>query len=322
MTRKIAVIEHFMTPQHHSQIEQAAARCGFTVDFFSGDEAYLPRAAEFEILYGYCAPATLRASCNLKWFCCAFAGVDAFQDERVFPSRETLLTNSSGAYGITIAEHILMVTLMMLRRMPEFQEIVRRRAWQQSLPMRSICGSTITILGTGDIGTNFARRAKAMGAKTIRGVRRSKKAADSAYDEVYTQDELDQVLPLTDILVMALPSTPETVGILSRERIALLPKTSYVVNVGRGTAVDQEALMEALNAERLAGAALDVMVPEPLPQDSPLWDTRHLLLTPHCSGNMSLGITCDLDVAMFCEDLENYAAGRPLAHLVNRKLGY
>ena len=178
------------------------------------------------------------------------------------------------------------------------------------------------MLGTGDIGTNFARRAKALGAKTVRGVRRSKKPCDPAFDEVHTLDGLDAVLPQTEILVMALPNTPETVGILSRQRIALLPEGAYVANVGRGSAVDQEALMDALNSGHLAGAALDVMVPEPLPADHPLWSTKNLLLTPHISGNMSLGITQDLDVDLFCEDLENYAAGRPLARLVDEKQGY
>ena len=216
----------------------------------------------------------------------------------------------------------MMVTLMLLRRMPDFQQIVRERRWVQTLPMRSIYGSTITVLGTGDIGTSFARRAKAMGAKTIYGVRRTKKAADECYDAIYTHEELDEVLPKTEILVMALPSTPDTIGILSRERIALLREDAIVINVGRGSAIDQDALMEALNAERIAGAALDVMVPEPLSADHPLWDTKNLLLTPHISGNMSLPLTRDKDVDMFCEDLENYAAGRPLKRLVNRKLGY
>ncbi|NLU24308.1 MAG: D-2-hydroxyacid dehydrogenase [Clostridiales bacterium] len=320
--RKIAVIDDFMTPAHHLKIDDIARKTGFDVSYFSNEDALRGHETEFEILYGHCAPDILKASRNLKWFCCSYAGVDPYQKEEVFPSPETLLTNSSGAYGITIAEHILMVTLMLLRRMPEFQSIVAQHRWQQTLPMRSICGSTITVLGTGDIGTNFARRARAMGAKAIWGVRRSKKAADPAFDEIYAHDEIDTLLPQTDILVLALPSTPDTRGILSKERIALLPPHAYVVNVGRGSAIDQEALMEALNAERLAGAALDVMVPEPLPADHPLWNTKNLILTPHCSGNMSLGITCDLDVDMFCEDLQNYAAGRSLAHLVNRKLGY
>ena len=129
---------------------------------------------------------------------------------------------------------------------------------------------------------------------------------------MYPISALDDVLPRTKILVMALPSTPETVHILNRERIALLPADACVINVGRGTALDQKALAEALNSGKLAGAALDVMDPEPLPQDDPLWDAR----------NMTLGYTCDENVARFCADLENYAAGRPLAGLVDRNRGY
>ena len=171
--------------------------------------------------------------------------------------------------------------------------------------MRSIYGSRITVLGAGDIGTNFARRAKALGAAHICGVSRSGRNGDPAYDRMLPQQQLDQVLPETEILVMALPAVADTAGILSRERIALLPREAIVVNVGRGS-----------------GAALDVVVPEPLPKDHPLWSTRNLLLTPHISGNMSLGYTCDRNLDMFCRDLDNYAAGRPLEHRVDRKRGY
>ncbi len=320
--RKIAAVEGFFTPAHQAQMTAAAQKLGFQIDFYLDGHLPKDKAADYEIIYGYCPPKELKAASSLRWLCCSYAGTDVYNDRSVFPHPGVLLTNSSGAYGITISEHLIMVLLMLLRRMPAFEEVVRRRGWLRSLPMRSICGSTITVLGTGDIGTNFARRAKALGAKTVRGVRRSMKPCDPAFDEVYTLDGLDAVLPKTEILVMALPNTPETAGVLSRQRIALLPEGAYVVNVGRGTAVDQEALMDALNGGHLAGAALDVMVPEPLPADHPLWDTKNLLITPHISGNMSLGITQDLDVDLFCEDLENYAAGRPLARLVDEKLGY
>ena len=116
--------------------------------------------------------------------------------------------------------------------------------------------------------------------------------------------------------------TAETIGILSREHIALLRKDALVINVGRGTAIDQDALVEALNEERIAGAGLDVMDPEPLPADDPLWSAKNLVITPHISGNLTLGHTCRTNVAMFCEDIANYAAGRPLVHLVDRTRGY
>ena len=161
--------------------------------------------------------------------------------------------------------------------------------------MRSICGSRITVLGTGDIGTNFARRAKALGAAHI--VRRVAAAAGTGtrpMTRMLPQQQLDQVLPETEILVMALPAVADTAGILSRERIALLPREAIVVNVGRGSAIDQDALMEALNAGRIwPEPPWTWWCPEPLPKEHPLWDTRNLLLTPHISGNMSLGYTCD-----------------------------
>ena len=214
-----------------------------------------------------------------------------------------------------------MVTLMLLRRMPEYIEIVRGHGWSNQLPVRSIRDNEFTILGTGDIGRHVADRLRGMGAAKIVGLSRSGKP-HPAFDEVYPISALDDVLPRTKILVMALPAVADTAGILSRERIALLPREAIVVNVGRGSAIDQDALMEALNAGRIAGAALDVVVPEPLPKEHPLWSTRNLLLTPHISGNMSLGYTCDRNLDMFCRDLDNYAAGRPLEHRVDRKRGY
>ena len=320
--RKIAVLSSFMEEHHIQKVTETAAACGFTVDFYPEDTVPAHKRAEYEVLYGLVDAAEIKDMVALKWFCTPSAGVEPYTPDEVYPSDNVLLTNSAGAYGITISEHILMVTLMLLRQMPAFQQIVAQRRWVRSLPMRSICGSTITVLGTGDIGTNFARRAKALGAKAVYGVRRSKKAGDAAFDAIYAMDELNSILPQTDILVMALPGTAETVNTLNRERIALLPCHAVVVNVGRGSAVDQDALIEALNAEQIAGAALDVMVPEPLPQDHPLWSAKNILITPHVSGNMSLGITRDLDVDLFCNDLENYAASRPLQQLVDRKLGY
>ena len=160
-----------------------------------------------------------------------------------------------------------------------------------------------------------------MGAARITGLSRTGRSVEG-FDQVLPISRLDDVLPETKILVMALPSTPETENILSRQRIALLPPDAYVINVGRGSALDQDALTEALNSRKLAGAALDVMVPEPLPPDHPMWNARNLILTPHVSGNMTLGYTCDVNVEMFCQDLANYAAGRPLVNLVDRTLGY
>jgi len=323
MSRNICICLKFLTEDHKTQIQKAADAAGFVPHFFNMDQMEEAKAClqSCEVLYGNSVDLLKAAPAMLKWYCCSNAGVDPYcKDESLFANPDCMLTNSNG-YGVTIAEHTIMVTLMMMRRIPEYTEIVRNRGWENQLSIRSIRGTNFTILGTGNIGVNVAERLRGMNAGRIIGLSRSGKSAEG-FDEVLPISRLDEVLPKTEVLVMALPGTPETVHILNRDRIALLPDDAYVVNVGRGTAIDQEALIDALNNDKLAGAALDVMNPEPLPQDHPLWSAKNIILTPHVSGNMTLGYTRDINVDMFCEDLANYAAGRPLNGLVNRKLGY
>ena len=323
MSRNICIYQEFLTDAHKAQIQKTAEEAGFVPHFFTLDQFEEAKACvqDCEILYAH-SPELLRAApATLKWYCCSFAGVDPYcKDPTIFANPDCVLTNSN-VYGVTIAEHVVMVTLMLLRRMPEYEEIVRNRSWSNQLPIRSIRDNEFTILGTGNIGVNVAERVRGMGAAKIIGLSRSGKP-HPAFDEVHPIADLDKVLPGTKILVMALPGTAETIHILNRARIALLPKDAYVINVGRGTAVEQEPLIEALNEGRIAGAALDVMDPEPLPADHPLWSAKNLILTPHVSGNMTLGYTCDTNVAMFCEDLKNYAAGKPLNGFVDRAKGY
>lgn len=321
--RNICVYQEFLTDTHRRQIHEAARAAGFTAHFFTLDQFEEARDClqNCEVLYAHSTDLLRAAPASLKWYCCSYAGVDPYcKDPSLFANPDCLLTNSN-CYGVTIAEHVIMVILMLLRRMPEYEEVVRKRSWSNQLPIRSIRDNTFTILGTGDIGRNVADRLRGMGAARITGLSRGG-TAQAAFDEVLPISALDEVLPRTQNLIMALPGTPETIHILNRARIALLPEGALVVNVGRGTAVEQEPLIEALNAGRLAGAALDVMDPEPLPPEHPLWSARNLVLTPHVSGNMTLGYTCDRNVELFCRDLENYAAGRPLSGLVDRKRGY
>ena len=299
MAKKIGVIIDFLNDKYERQLNATAAKYGYEIEYFPSSAEAVGRVDDCEILYGHCSQKVIRSAKSLKWYCCCWAGVDHFCDESLYQNPDCRLSNSSGAYGTTISEHLIMVCLMLLRRQMEYTEVIRNGGWEMlSGGIRSLHGARIT------------------------GVRRTVRSSDPAFTSIHAIAELDSVLPETDILVMALPSTAETVGILSRERIALLPDSAFVVNVGRGTAIDQEALCDALNAGQLAGAALDVVVPEPLPADHPLRRAKNLLLTPHVAGNMTLGYTCDKSVQMFCDDLENYAAGRPLAHLVDRKRGY
>ena len=248
MNRNICIYQEFLTEAHKDQIRETARRTGFTPHFFNLDQFEEAKDClqHCEVLYAHSADLLRAAPATLKWYCCSFAGVDLYcKDPGLFANPDCLLTNSN-VYGVTIAEHVVMVTLMLLRRMPEYIEIVRGHGWSNQLPVRSIRDNEFTILGTGDIGRHVADRLRGMGAAKIVGLSRSGKP-HPAFDEVYPISALDDVLPRTKILVMALPSTPETVHILNRERIALLPADACVINVGRGTALDQKALAD-LNA--------------------------------------------------------------------------
>lgn len=325
MSRNICVClkSESLTEAHKLQILKTAEEAGFVPHFFSEDD--LDAAAEClqecEVLFAHSPALLRRAPATLQWYCCAFAGVDPYcKSDGIFANPDCILTNSN-VYGVTISEHVIMSLLMMLRRMPEYMDIVRDRRWDNQLPIRSIRDNRFTLLGTGNIGQEVAARLRGMGAADIVGVSRSGKPAEG-FDEVYPISQLDEVLQQTTNLIMALPGTAETIGLLSRERIALLPRGAYVVNVGRGTAIDQAALIDALESGHLAGAALDVMDPEPLPTDHPLWSAKNILITPHISGNMTLDYTCNAIVDAFCADLKRYAAGEPLKNVVNRNLGY
>ena len=321
MMRKIAVCIAFSDAAQRERITAAAENLGFHVDYFDTAEDILPRIEEYEIIYGHPAPEIVTRAKNLKWLCSDFAGIEKYLPDGVFSDPSCLLSNSSGAYGPTISEHIIMVLLMLLRRMPEYEADLSERKWSFYSPIRSITGSHFVLLGTGDIGSNTARRLKALGA-SVTGVCRSGKSDEPSFDRVLPLSELDRVLPTADALIMSLPATSETVGILSAERIALLPQHAYLINVGRGSAIDQDALVDALNNRAIAGAALDVMLPEPLPADHPLWDCPNTILTPHVSGNLSLGLTCELDIDMFLADLARYSEGKPLKNFVDRTKGY
>ena len=307
--------------KHFDQIKSAADQVGAEVFFYKAETEIPGDNFDADIIYGF-APSIVKTSRTLKWLCVPWAGVDSIMAPDYFANQDCLLTNSAGAYGVSIAEHIIAVSLVMMRRLDQFMAETKNGQWLSSRPQKSLKDCRITVLGTGDIGTTFASRARAFEPAAIVGVCRSGKSNASVYDKVLPVSELDSILPETDLLAMSLPATPETKGIISRERMALLPQGAYIVNVGRGSAIDEEALADNLESGHLAGAALDVFQTEPLPAGHRLWKTKNLLITPHVAGNMTLPYTKDKNVQMFIEDLKNFVQGKALRYLVDRKLGY
>lgn len=319
MQRKMAAVMRELTAAQTERIRAAAEEHGFEVRFLSTpkeDPGFLNSA---EVVFGHLVK-TAKINSSLKWLCTPYAGVDQFLTEDAFANPDALLTNSSGAYGVTIAEHVVMMLLDILRRQPDYRRIVQAREWTRDLTVRSIRDSRIMLLGTGDIGQETARRLKAFDPAGLTGVNRSGRDVPG-FDRILTAETWETALPETDILIISLPGTKEAFHMLGAKQLALLPDGAAVINVGRGSVIDQEALIQELKNGRLF-AGLDVFEQEPLEKDDPVWETPNLLITPHTAGNMTLAYTVEKIVEQFLEDLDNYCAGRPLKHLVDRERGY
>ncbi|MBQ8081895.1 MAG: D-2-hydroxyacid dehydrogenase [Clostridia bacterium] len=321
MERRLTVAVEQLNDAQRERIRAAAAGLGLTAEFYPGAQAALPHVKDSEVILGS-SPALAANAPRLRWFCATSAGVEPYLKPGAFLAPDALLTNSSGAYGVTIAEHTIMVTLELMRRQQEYTAIVDRRQWKRDLAIRSIRNSRVALLGTGDIGGEVAKRLRPFEPARIIGVNRSGRNPGGLYDDVIPVDRLDSLLPETDLLIISLPGTQETTGLIDDRRLRLLPSDAFLVNVGRGTVIDQSALEAALRERYLGGAALDVFEQEPLDPASTLWTCPRLLITPHCAGNMTLAYTVDRIVDLFLEDLRAYAKGNPLARSIDRTKGY
>ena len=277
-----------------------ADRERITITFFSHD-AWPERAAEF---FGV---ATRTPS--LDWFHTMSAGVDS----PVFASfldRGVTLTNSSGASAEPIARTAMMYLLALSRDLPGLIRAQDRHEWNWARWFE-LAGRSIAVVGWGPIGQEVARLADAFGMRpTI--VRRSERGDEP--HPVRTLDELTDVAADHDVMVVALPLTEETTGIVSADVLTAIGPHGLFVNVGRGELVDQPALVAALTDGRLGGAGLDVVSPEPLPADDPLWDAPNVIITPHNSG--STDGTGRRAAEMFLANLERRVAGRELENRV------
>lgn len=252
-------------------------------------------AAEAAVVWGFASPIIeqLVSAPDLRWIQTLTAGPDPVLAAG-FPER-VQVTTGRGFHDETVAEHTLALALAGLRQLPESLAAQADHRWADELSgfrplhdgrtLTTLIGARVTVWGFGSIGRTIAARFAAFGT-TVTGVARSAGVRDGF--EVVATERVDELLPETDVLVLVLPKSPATDRVLDARRLALLPSYAWVVNVGRGNAIDEDALVAALRAGALGGAALDVMQTEPLPADSPLWDAPRTILTPHNAGGRPL----------------------------------
>jgi len=231
---------------------------------------------------------------------------------------EIIITNNH-VHGEAIAEHVFALLLAHTRRLREVFQYQDARRWgHRELTVPAVAGRTMGILGLGTIGAEVARRAVAFGMRVLGTKRRP--APIPGVERVLPADGLDAVLRESHVLVLALPLTPATRGLIGARELALLPRGGFVVNVARGGLIDETALVAALREGHLAGAGLDVFAEEPLPSTSPLWALPGVIVTPHTSGDFPDYM--DRILPLFCENLRRYLAGQPLSNIVDPVLGY
>ncbi len=273
-----------------------------------------------QVILGNVPAAMLHGSPALEWLQTNSAGVEAYIRPGVLAG-DTLLTNATGAYGLAIAEHMLGMLLELFKKLELYRDAQKSGAWQSQGAVKAVYGSTVLVLGMGDIGGEFAARCKALGARVI-GVRRSPRPCPEYADEVHLLEDLDSLLPHADVVAITLPGTDATRGLMSRERLAKMKEGAVLLNVGRGFIVDTEALCDALERGHLSGAGVDVTDPEPLPPTHRLWNIPTAVVTPHISGFYHLRETHERIVGIFLENLRHFQAGEPLRNLVDFATGY
>lgn len=265
-------------------------------------------------------PKQLSACRQLKWIQLNNAGTEGYCEPGLLPEG-AMLANATGAYGLAISEHMIGCLFELKKKLHLYYKNQLAHQWHSEGFVSVIEGSTVLVIGFGDIGSTFGRKMKALGCRVI-GVRRRVGECPDWLDGLYGMEELDTLLPQADIVAMSLPGNAATRHTLDRRRIGLMKESAVVINVGRGTAIDTEALADALYAGEIAGAALDVTDPEPLPESHRLWDAPNTVITPHISGGFALPETLEQIVDLFAVNLRHCLAGEPLENIIDMKTGY
>jgi phosphoglycerate dehydrogenase-like enzyme len=258
-------------------------------------------------------PMILDRGKRLRWIQFSTAGIE--RGIRFGMPRGIPVCNIPGIKGATVAEHAMLLLLASFRRWREIEAARGRKEWireRMHETIRTLEGATLAICGHGAIGQELARKAKAFDMQVI-AVSRAARPGPTV-DEAVPRERLHEVLPRADAVVLCLPVEPDTIGFIGEAELARMKPEAFLINVGRGELVDEAALVRALDAGGIGGAALDVTTIEPLPADSPLWRMDNVLISPHVAGTGKDG--AERFDEIFRENLSRFRAGAPLLHVV------
>ena len=263
--------------------------------------------------------ALLERAPRLRWVQASSSGIGPLIEHLGLAGSSLVITNAAGIHAQPLAEFVLLAALHFAKEMPRLNAWKAERHWERFCG-EEVLGSRMTLIGLGRVGSRIAELSSALGIEVTGHRRTPGGQAPPGVRRVVDAAGLDGALPETDLLVIAAPDTPETANLVDRRRLSLLPAHAVVVNVGRGSIVDEEALIEMLQSGRLRGAALDVFAREPLPTDSPLWAMPNVIVSPHSASTVSH--ENDRLVDLFIENLHRYLDGRPLVNVFDHGRKY
>jgi phosphoglycerate dehydrogenase-like enzyme len=284
------------------------------------DKEYEDMLARAEVIYGYRLPPNVIARApRLKWVQGMLAGAEHILTDEIIRS-PVILTNMRGIHSSPVSEVALELMLMLAKQAPACFQAKQEKKWQRFVPVL-FRSQTVGIVGLGHIGKEIARLTKAFGARVLAADISFRKVTSARnVDVAYPVGQLDSLLSESDFVVLALPLTRETTGIIGEKQLKSMKPTAYLVNVGRGPTVDEDALIRALEEGWIAGAGLDVFTTEPLPVDHKLWELPNVFFSPHISGRLQN--YNEVTTRLFCENLRRYIAGKKLLNLVNKQKGF
>ncbi len=270
-----------------------------------------------EVIFGNPPAEALQRCSRLRWLQIVSSGFDEYAS---LADRRVIVTTAHGIHAGTIAQHVLMAMLMFARGQLHFGACQRAAKWDRNpaVPF-SLAGQTVGFVGYGMIAKELARFGPLLGLRMI-AVKRTVTSRPTEIDHFDTMDGLETLLAQSDHVVTTLPLTPETRGVINASRVALIKFGAYFYNVARGGLVDESALRQRLEAGTLGGAAMDVFALEPLPPNSPWWQTPRTLIHPHIAGHhRDLGLET---FQLFAENLDRYLHGQPLRNVADFQRGY
>jgi phosphoglycerate dehydrogenase-like enzyme len=295
-----------------------------TLDAPGSRERWEQLLDEAEVLFDF-GPLELATSLaarpRLRWIQGTSAGVGGLVDRMGLRTSSVVVTTSSGVHARPLAEFAVLAILAFAKELPRVVRDQREHRWERYAGGEA-AGKTVCVVGLGQIGREVARLTRALDMRAVGTVRdvRGRTAEDLHVERLLPTEDIDELLPGADALVLSCPLIELTYHLLDARRLALLKPSAVVVNVARGQVVDERALIDALRSGRLRGAALDVFEHEPLPPGSPLWDLPDVLVSPHSASTVAA--ENERIVALFCENLHRYLAGRPLLNVLDKELLY